>query len=343
MVTIPGVPIYRFDTEFFARFWTAYSTRLSRFIEAQLAAGRYDLVYIHEIWHYASYAAARAAVRHGVPYVQAFHGALNLWRIRQKGFRKLVYALAVQKRLVNSASALHVLTPTEKARVVELGFTKPSFIIPNGVDPDVMDALPDTSDFLGRYTQLNGKRVVLFLGRIHPVKGLDILARSFSMVASRIEDAVLLVVGPDEVGTRSTIESILRESGVLDRAVFTGLLTGNDKAAALACADLFVLPSHSEGFSHAILEAMAAGLPVVISEQCHFSEVAECDAGFVVENSEASVADAVGALLSDDDLRARMGCNGRELVTSRYTWDAIAGSVINMASRVVGEYRPSIS
>ena len=335
VVAIPGVPVHCFDTAFFARFWTAYSPTLSAFLNERLAAGGCDLVYIHETWHYGSYAAAHAAIRHGVPYVQVFHGALDPWRMRQKGFRKHAYARALQKRLANSAAALHILTRAEKARAAELGFAAPSFVIPNGVDSDWMDALPDTSNFLGRFARLNGKRVILFLGRVHPMKGLDILARGFSIVASRIEDAVLLVAGPDEGGTRSAIESILRESGVLDRAVFTGLLTGNDKAAALACADVFVLSSHSEGFSNAVLEAMATGLPVVISEQCHFPEVAEHDAGFVVETSAAPVADAISALLLDEERRVRMGRNGRALVAARYTWDAVAQSVIGMVRGIL--------
>ena len=111
---------------------------------------------------------------------------------------------------------------------------------------------------------------------------------------------------------------------MLDRAVFTGQLVGSGKQAAFACADLFVLPSYSEGFSMAVLEALAAGLPVVVSEPCNFPEVAACEAGFVVQAADAAVAAAIGALLSDDDLRTRMGRNGRALVAERYAWPAIA-------------------
>lgn len=334
-VTIPGVPVRRFDTGFASRFWTGHSTGLSAHMDEQLAAGSFDVVYIHEIWHHAGFAAARAARRRGVPYIQVFHGALDPWRLRRKRFRKLVYSRAVLKRFVNSAAALHVLTEAEKTRAAELGFTAPAFVIPNGVDPGPRDASPDTSDFLSRRPKLRGKRVVLFLGRVHPMKGLDVLARAFSRVASSIEDAVLLVVGPDNDGAQGAVESILRESGVLDRVVFTGMLTGNDKAAAFACADIFVLPSHSEGFSTATVEAMAAGLPVVVSEQCHFPEAAEHDAGFVVRNDETAVANAVGALLLDDDLCARMGRNGRKLVAERYTWNVIARSVIDMTRNIL--------
>lgn len=329
VVRVPGAPIRCFDTGFPARVWTGYAAGMAAFLDQQLASGGIDVVYLHEIWHYPGFAAARAARRHGIPYVQTFHGALDRWRLRQKRFRKLAYR-PVLKRQVHSAEALHVLTGAEKQQALDYGFTTTAFVIPNGIDPPPRDAATDTADFLSRHPRLQGKRVVLFLGRLHPMKGLDILARSFSRIASRIEDAVLLVAGPEEDGTESAIESILRSAGRRDRAVFTGMLTGGDKGAALACADLFVLPSHSEGFSNAILEAMAAGLPVVISGQCHFPEAAEHEAGFVVDNTESAVATAVITLLADEDLRIRMGRNGRRLVAERYTWDSVARSVIDM-------------
>ena len=109
--------------------------------------------------------------------------------------------------------------------------------------------------------------------------------------------------------------------------MFTGLLTGNDKLAALACADVFVLPSHSDVLGIAVLEALAARLPVVISEGCEFPEVAEHGAGFVVEADEKPVAEAISALLSDPELRSRMGDRGRKLVTEHYTWQATASNI----------------
>ena len=137
---------------------------------------------------------------------------------------------------------------------------------------------------------------------------------------------VLLVVGPDD-GARGAMESILEQTGVLDRTVFTGMLLGDHKRAAFQCAELFVQPSYTEGFSNSVLEALAAGLPVVISEQCNFPEVAEHGAGFVVPLNDASVGEAIGELLSDVRLGARMGRNGRRLVDERYTWQAAAASM----------------
>ncbi len=193
----------------------------------------------------------------------------------------------------------------------------------------------DAPNFLAQYPELKGKRVILFLGRMHLMKGLDALARGFAAIAGRFPDAALLVAGPDIDGSRGRMASILREAGVLERAVFPGMLTGNDKLAALRRAGLFVLSSYSEGFSVAVIEALACGLPVVISEECCLPEVAESEAGFVVGAAGDQVAGAMSALLSDDGLRARMGRNGRKLVEQRYTWESVAQSVANAYRAVV--------
>ena len=213
----------------------------------------------------------------------------------------------------------------EATRVAELGYETPMYLVSNGVDLD--EAAPHAkSEFLKNYPMLAGKRVILFLGRLHRIKGVDVLARCFATLASIFPDTVLLVAGPDD-GARGEMRSILRKAGVLNRTVFTGLLTGDRKLAAYQCADLFVTLSYGDAFSNAILEALAARLPVVISEHCNFPEVAEHGAGFVVPLDDASVCEAIGKLLSDVRLGARMGRNGGKLVEERYAWQSTAASM----------------
>lgn len=337
--SIPQVPIHRFETGLLARVWTAHSHGLARFLDQQVHRGRCDLIHVHEIWHYPGYAAFRVARRHGLPYVLSFRGALDKWRLRHKGIRKRIYRQAIQDHILQSADALHALTRAEMARISALGYTAPVFLAPNGVAPSQLQGHTDTADFRRRYPALDGKRIILFLGRMHAMKGLDVLARSFATVASRFADAVLLVAGPDEDGTRHKTEAILKAAGILDRVVFTGLLTGNDKRAAFACADLFVLSSYSEGFSNAVLEALAAGLPVVITEQCNFPEVSEHQAGLVVAAAPAPVADAISTLLADDACRIGMGQNGRKLVMQNYVWPAVAGSFSDLYRSLVENRR----
>ena len=333
-----GIPTHIFDTGLPARLWTAYSAELTRFLNDNTA--RFDLVHVHEIWHHAGYAAYRAAMKNSVPLVLTPHGELGEWHLRHKAWKKRIYMRLALDRILRNAATLHAITLAEKERVIQLGYDTPVTIAPNGIDPDPFDDLPDPSVLMDRFPALEGSQVILYLGRLNPTKGLDILSRSFSAIARRFPDTVLLVAGPDEEGGRDEMKSLLRTTGVLDRAVFTGMLTGEDKLAALSCADIFVLPSYSEGFSIAILEAMAARLPVVITEGCNFPEVAEHGAGFVVEASETPVAEAISALLSDDALRVHMGQRGRKLVTERYTWQETASTIADLYRSLVAKRQP---
>ena len=324
-IPTPGVPLHSFETGFPARLWTGWARGLSRFLAEQIH--RFDLVHIHEIWHAPHYAAVRAARKQGIPHVVTIHGALDPWRLRQRRLRKWLYLHALQVRLLKQASRVHVLTRAEAETVSRLGVASPVSVIPNGVEPFEPAQPADRVAFLARYPQLAGKRVCLFMSRLHAMKGPDILARSFVTLAAQFPDAVLLAAGPDEDGAGCRAAKVLEQAGLRERVVFPGLLTGADKRAAFACAALFVLPSYSEGFSMAVLEALAAGLPVVISEQCHFPEVAQRGAGYVVPAEASPVAEAMGAVLADAAHRADMGRNGHALVTERYTWPAIAPSV----------------
>ena len=336
-VSPKGVPTHVFHADLPARIWTAYSKALTRFLDDNIT--RFDLVHVHEIWHHPTYAAFRAARKNRVPYVLTPHGELGERHLRHKAWKKRIYMTAVLDRILRNSDALHAITPAEKDRIARLGYQTPVAVAPNGIDPAQFDNLPDPSRFVDRYPALKDKRVILFLGRLNPTKGLDILARAFSAVARRFPDTVLLVAGPDEEGGRRIMEAILRSEGIPDKAVFTGMLAGADKFAALSRADVFVLPSYSEGFSIAILEAMAARLPVVISEGCNFPEVAEHDAGFVVSAEDRPVADAVGTLLSNPDLRVRMGERGRKLVSERYTWRASAAAIASLYRDLIARRR----
>ncbi len=332
-VPTPGVPITSFATELPARFWTGYSREMTRFMRAR--TGSFDLIHVHEIWHYPAFAAFYAARRHKLPYVVTIHGELSDWGLRQKALKKRLYRLCELDRRLNEAGSLHAITSTEKEQILKLGYKAPVLIAPNGINPSIFEALPSPARFLQRFPALKGKRVVLFLGRLHLKKGLDILARSFSMIARQFEDAILLVAGPDKFGTRENMESILRSNGLLGRAVFTGLLTGEDKLAAMNYADLFVLPSHSDVLGIAVMEAMAARLPVIITSGCEFPEVSERAAGLVVEADDASVAVAISRLLADENLRKRMGQQGNKLVNERYTWQATADTIVGLYTGLV--------
>ena len=332
-----AVPIHRFDVGFLAQFWPGYSKALAKALWNKIGGGTFDLVHVHEPWHYPGFIAFRAARRRGIPYVLSPHGEFGEYCLRHKAFKKQIYMGMIQGHILKFADSLHALTKEEMASISKVGYKSSCFVVPNGIDSSQFEKLPDISEFMAAYPDLSGKRVILFMGRLHSKKGLDVLARSYVSLSHKFKDVALLVVGPDEDGTRKRMESILKVSPALRRVVFTGMLTGKDKLAALACADLFVLSSYSEGFSMAVLEALAGGLPVVISKHCNFPEVSEHDAGFVVELNDAALTEAISTLLSDDQLRIRMGQNGLNLVREKYTWDAIAASMAGLYRKLVAQ------
>ena len=332
-----AVPVNRFDVGFLARFWNGYSKSLAKTLWDRIGSGAFDLLHVHEPWHYPGFVAFLAARKYNIPYVLSSRGSFQKWCLRQKAFKKWVYMKMIQGHILQSADAIHALTNEEMKSISELGYRTPVSVVPNGVDLSPFEYVPDISEFLAAYPELSGKRVILFIGRLHRQKGLDVLARSYASLSHKFKNVALLVAGPDEDGTQKRMESILKTSSALRGTVFTGMLTGKDKLAALACADLFVLPSYSEGFSMAVLEALAAGLPVVISRQCNFPEVSEHNAGFVVERDDPAVTEAISTLLSDDQLRARMGQNGRNLVREKYTWNAVAASMAGLYRKLVAQ------
>jgi glycosyltransferase involved in cell wall biosynthesis len=263
--------------------------------------------------------------------------------LANKRWRKHAYMRAVQRRVLDAQAAVHVLTSVEAAQVARQGVAAPVFEVPNGVPADLLTGLDGAlaDGLLRRFPQLRAKQVVLFLGRIVARKGPELLARCFASLADRFPDAALLVAGPpEEADTQRRMHAVLADAGVLHRVAFTGLLTGDDKLGALALARVFVLPSRFEGFPVAPVEAIAAGVPVVVSEHCNFKEVADADAGFVLPLDDIAFEKAISTLLADGHRRAAMGANGRRLAAERFAWSAIAESFAELYRRCAAE-RPT--
>lgn len=333
-VRLPGIPVHSFPAGTARRYWKGRSRALSEFLDAELRKGSFDLVHVHEIWLYTTYAACRAARRHDVPYMVTVHGAMDGPRLRHKRLKKWAYMHCVQRRHLRLADAVHALTEQEASAVRRVVRSAPVFVLPFGIELGVAASRSELRAFENRYPAVQDKRTILFLGRLHRMKGVEVLARSFVRICRRHPDSVLLLAGPDYDGTRPRVERAMRKAGLSNRVVFTGTIDGPAKAAALAAADVFVLPSYSEGFSSSVLEALAAGVPVVVSEQCYFPQIAEQSAGFVVPVDERAIAGAVDALLSDGELRRAMGEKARVLARG-YSWPGLAAQMADRYRAVV--------
>lgn len=289
---------------------------------------RFDIVHNHGVWDTLARIVTAAARKHDIPYVIAPHGMLDPWSMSQKWLKKRVALALGYRAMLDAAAFIHALNHDEQQLMAPLRLKSPVQIIPNGVYLEEFQPLPLPGEFRGKHPELGDRPYVLFLGRLHPKKGLDYLAEAFAKVLCDGCDAALVVAGPDDGALGSFLEQC-RRLGIADRIVLTGLIWGREKLAALVDAACFCLPSRQEGFSMAIAEALACQVPVVISQACHFPEVAQAGAGFVLPLETKALAEALLHLLCDPSGARAMGRRGRELVRQQYAWPAIARRAID--------------
>jgi glycosyltransferase involved in cell wall biosynthesis len=280
----------------------------------------FDAIHLHGVWDPILLVAAKMAHRMGTPYVVTPHGMLDPWSMRQKSRKKKIALAMGYRRMLNRAAAIHWLNEDERTLAEPLGFRAKPIVVPNGLPREFLVRVPSLGRVRSRLP--TSRPYVLFLSRLHYKKGLDILAEAFAILV-RNTPAHLVVVGPDG-GAQAEFERRIAELGLQSSVSVIGPMYGDDKWAALDDAACFCLPSRQEGFSMAILEAIGSGLPAVVSEECHFSEVESVGAGFVVPLTPEAVAEGLRKVLAESNPRTRWGENGRKLVAEKYTWDRIA-------------------
>lgn len=280
----------------------------------------FDLVLIHSVFLWPTWAAARISHASGVPYVIAPHGMLVPELVLRKNrLLKTAWISLVERRNLERAAAIHVTSGIEADDLRRFGFRlRRVFVVPHGVE-ETQDF--DPRDVTASVTETLARRpLLLFLGRVNWKKGLDRLIAALPQVPS----AHLAVAGGDEGGLTSSLSAQARQLGLAGRVTFLGHVEGANKAALLAGADVFALPSESENFGCAVLEAMAAGLAVVVSPGVGLApEVRNSEAGLVVERDPSSLAAAFRTLLGSAELRRQMGARGRAAVAARYRWDRV--------------------
>lgn len=321
-----GVELKAFPEPLFGKIWATYSPTLQS--ELYKSAKNYDLIHIHELWGYAHFAAHRAALAAEIPYIITVHGALDKWRLNISSFRKKIYTHFIQRNSFEKAAAIHALVEEEINEIRQYASVNNIFVIPNGINLRDYAALPSPTQFEQQYPELKNKMVILFMGRIHFMKGLDILAKSFGNIVKQNPKAHLVIAGPENNSYKKEIIATLEKGNALKSTTFTGMIQGKEKLSALSRADIFVLPSYSEGFSMSIIEALACSLPVVITTGCKFTSIIKNNAGFVIDPNAEQLTNKISVLLNSEALRSQMGANGKMLVSRDYTWDSIANRMI---------------
>ena len=295
-----------------------------------------EVVHFHGLWQGHTRRGARAARLANVPYLVAAHGMAEPWAMRHKALKKKVYTALIEGRNLRRASCLHALSRPEVGHLRTIAPRTPIGLVPNGVELAPFDDLPRRAALEAEFPELTGKFVVLFFGRLHVKKGLDLLAGAFGALARDHPEVHVLLAGNDD-GALTPFLDRSRAEGVEDRLTVVGHVSGDRARRVWAAADAFVLPSYSEGFSMAILEALACRLPVLATTACHFPELSAEEGGIVVEPTLEGVTAGLRELVerSDSD-RAQLARNGRALVERRYTWDRQADRLASIYQWVAG-------
>jgi len=294
----------------------------------------YDLVHTNTIF------SPLISLVHGIcnlkkiPYLITPHGMLEPWALSYKNWKKKYYYNFLEKPLLQKAKIVQALASSEAQRVQNLGLTQ-TVTIPNGIHIQEYQSLPEPDIFYQQFPQTRDQTIILFLGRIDPKKGLDLLAPAFAKVHQNFPHTHLVIAGPDSINFLPTAEKYFTDAACRDAVTFTGMLTGDLKLAALAAADLYVAPSYSEGFSMSVLEGMASGLPCIITTGCNFPEAAAAKVAHVVNIDVESIADALIGCLKNPEQAKKMGIKARQFIFDNYTWDIAAKKLVKVYQRII--------
>ena len=331
VIPAPDAEVRLFKRGRFAGLWPGHSLDMGR--ELNQTASQFDVVHIHELWHYPNYAAARASSRNDVPYLISPLGTFAPTALRKGRLKKRIYRALLDRGLFNGATSFHAMTNQEASDTVTATSEVPVEVVPIGVNQSEYATLPDPSEFELLYPEVEGKHVVLFLGRLNRIKGLDILIQGFGRAARGRDDFHLVIAGPDG-GFEHEAREMVRTESLESSVSFTGPIYGETKLAALSRADVFALTSHGEGFSVALLEALAASLPLIISRECHFPEVAQSGAGLEIDLDPQEFAMALTQVVGNSSLQASMRSNARAMATGPYSWDTIGVAFKEVYERI---------
>ncbi len=379
-VAAPGVRMVSVPGGFLAVHGRGWSSKFRRVVLEE--ARKADIVHNHGLWMWPNAYAREAAVATGKPLVISPRGMLESWSMNRSKLRKAVAWRLFERKNLRSAAMFHATAESEAESIRHTAESirrkagggtgqgtgdrrqeaVPIVVAPNGVDLPDLAKSPGRKSIEEKFPQLRGRRWVVFMSRLHPKKGIDVLLRAWGMrqrttgrqddrtTGQEAKDAessgpmvqwshspILIIAGPDLVGYRREVERMVREIGLEDSVVLTGEMRGMAKDALLANAEVFVLPSYSENFGIVVAEAMAWGRPVITTTGTPWQEVAEVGAGWWVKPEEGEVARALGEALGKgrEELNA-IGARGRALVAERYGWRVPAERLVSVYEDALG-------
>ncbi len=323
---------------YFRRQMSFYTVSWSLFQWLAEHVDDYDVMHIHGLFSFAATAGAFWATRRSVPYLVRPLGVLNTWGIQNRHpLLKRLSLRLIERRILMNAAVAHFTSEQEKceAELVAPGIR--SVVIPNPVAGVGADEKQSPELFLARHPDLAGRRVILFLSRLDPKKGLDLLLNGYARTRAAIPDAALVIAGNGEDSFLARLRDQAQQLGLQRDVVWAGFLQGEEKRAVFAAADIFVLPSYSENFGIAVVEAMANGLSVIVSDQVGIHrEITRTGAGLVVRCDATDVQQALIRILNRESLQKRLSRNARRLA-AEFSPEAVTARLLQVYTRLADE------
>jgi glycosyltransferase involved in cell wall biosynthesis len=299
-------------------------------VQVKRAIKKFNIVHMHNYYTFQNVIVHHYVKKHDIPYVLQAHGSVATYF--ERGSLKRIFDTIWGYAILKDASKLIAVTPIEAERYKSMGISGDKIeIIPHGIDPTEFEDLPPRGEFRGKYGLTEYQRIILYLGRINKIKGLDLLASAFAGLSGDFHNATLVIAGPDD-GYLLALERLIKQLKIEEQVLFTGPIYGREKLQAYVDADVYVLPSSYEIFGITVLEACACGTPVIVTDRCGIANVINGRAGLVVPYDKDQLTNAILHMLDDDKLRREFGEKGKLLVREKFNWEKIAEQVENIYS-----------
>lgn len=313
------------------------SVALGRWLVKHIA--EYDVVHVHGLYRFPPTFAAAVARRKRVPYLICPHGSLDPFMYKQSRYSlplKRLYERLFDFPNIDRAGAIHYTSEAEAERAAFLGLHAPAVVVSNGIDWAAFADLPKKGLFRQRVGMSAEQPLILFLGRLNFKKGLDLLIPAFAEVVKIVPNACLAIVGPDNEGLGTQVRQWCTDNGVEERVRFVDHIPPEQVRQAYVDADVFALTSYTENTGMTVVEAMACGRPVVISDQVNiWPFVKDSGAGIVVPLDTTQISEALMKILSDPEAAATIGRAGRKTARDQFSWETIGGQFDEVYSAIM--------
>ena len=322
--SLSHVKIYTFRTSFSVANFYVTLGMISRLKEE---IKDFDLIHMHNYRTFQNVLAHHYAQKYGIPYVLQAHGSLP--RATDRRNLKGLFDVLIGNRIVQDAAKVVALSDAEVKRYKNMGVTENKIeIFFNGIDLSEYQDYPPRGNFRQKYSINGNEKLILYLGRIHKTKGLDLLVNAFSGLLRKSNDYMLAIVGPD-VGYLTTLKKLVTNLQLSDRVLFTGSISQQQKLEAYIDADVFATCNYT-GFPTTFLEACACGLPIVTTEKGDKLDWINNNVGYVVQYNKNSLENALSKILENEKLKKQFGENGKKVVAEQFAWSKIIEQLENI-------------